>query len=171
MSPRHGWEDISYDDCNLHKLMIGGLIPWLAIVSLTALLPLYYTDNLAVLPALYAVISTFLMFFVGYYLATAAFSFYMPSLTEGASIENHNNTLILYSIGLLATLEILKNTLPVDLAMLNFFPLYVLYIMWKGDLYLKVTALNQGRYVVLSLLSVIAPPYLMQHLFNLILPI
>lgn len=170
MSPRNGWEDIAYDDPDIHKLIAGGLIPWLVLTAATSLIGFIYADSFALLPALHGVICTFLMFFIAYYFGVFMFSFYMPSITKGMAIEQHNNTLILFSIGLLATIEMMKNCLPVNLAMLNFFPLYVLFIMWRGARYLKVCRQYQMRYVILSALAVIIPPYLLKVLFSLILP-
>lgn len=170
ISPKNGWEDIAYDDSDVQRLITGGFIPWLVIASLVSLLGLYYTQSFSVLSVLHSLISTFLVFFIGYYISVALFSFYMPSLTHGDSIESHNNTFLLYNVALLATIGIIRDALPIDLAMLNFFPLYVLYIMWRGARYLKVSRLEQGRFILLSLIGVIVPPYLLQVLFSLILP-
>lgn len=170
MSPVHGWEDISYDAPDSRRLVVSALIPWLILVSLSSMLPGVYSGTLTLLSALHSVIATFLMFFITYYLAVAAFSFYMPSLSGGSAREQNNNTLILFSVCLLALIEMIKNCLPVDLGMLNFFPLYVLYIMWRGARYLKVTRSNRLQYVCLAFLTILLPPYILKFIFSLILP-
>lgn len=170
MSPAHGWEDISYDAPDARAMVTHALLPWLIVVALSSLLGCYFDGTLSLITGLHSVLSTFLMFFVTYYLGVAAFEFYMPSITSGHSIESNNSLLILFSISLLGLIEVLKNCMPVDMAMINFFPLYVLYIMWAGARYVKVNYNNRSNFATLSLFAVILPPYILQFLFSLILP-
>lgn len=169
LSPKHGWEDIAYDDPSLRKLMVSGFVPWLVIAAATALVPFVYRDDYNVLMMIIAVMIMFLKYFVTYFIAGFLFQMFIPYLSKGAYNEKNCNTLIMMSIGLLALIGIIKNCVPVDMPVVNFFPLYVLLIMWRGNRFVKVPKINGWRYTALCFMSALLPPYLLQGLFNLIL--
>lgn len=170
LSPTHGWEDISYDSAEPKSLMTSGFIPWISLAAATTFIPLIYSNNNEILPLLQDCIVTFLMFFITYFFAGFAFSFYMPRISFGSSGDKRHHTFILYSLGLLALLSIVKHCLPINLAILNFYPLYVILIMWRGVKYLKVTQPGVIPFISLCLLSIMLPLIILQLLFNLIIP-
>lgn len=170
MSPVHGWEDISYDNPDLRRLMTKGWLVWLLVASCTVVLRPAYMGNFEWFDAMARFLATFIKFFVTFYIGGFMFSAFMGVITQGAGVERLNNTLIVFSVGLLIMIDVIKNCLPVDISMINFFPLYVLYIMWRGERFVKVAAGRQLQYVALSFVSVILPPYLIQMMLNLLLP-
>lgn len=170
LSPRNGWEDIAFDDFEVKPLLTKGFLPWLGLLCLTVLSNLFYSDVFTWLSTISEMIVMFLKYFITYFIAGFAFSVYMPSLTGNTDRERLNNTFLIFSLSLLALIDIIKNCLPIDLAVLNFFPLYVLFIMWRGWRYLKVTPGHHLGFVMLSFFAVIVPPYLLQLFFNIIFP-
>lgn len=170
LSPTHGWEDISYDSADPRRLMMTGFLPWLLLAVATSFLQLIYDPTAQLLQAMMKAIVTFLEYFVTYFFAGFAFSVFMPKLTGRTGGEKRHHTFIMYSLGLLVLLAIAKHCLPMDLAILNFFPLYVILIMWRGARYAKVTDVAVLPFIGVTVFTIILPPILISLLFNLIIP-
>lgn len=169
LSPNHGWEDIAYDNPPLRRLMVSGFVPWLLLAAVSSLVSFFYSGDYNGLMMVIAVLVMFLKYFVTYFIAGFLFQMFIPFLSKGAYVENNCNTLVMMSISLLALIGIIRNCVPVDMPVVNFFPLYVLLIMWRGNRYVKVPRINGWRFTVLCFLSTLLPPFLLQTLFNLIL--
>lgn len=169
LSPKHGWEDVAYDNPPLRSLMVSGFVPWLVVASVSALVPFLRTGDAAGLAMVIAAMVMFLKYFVTYFFAGFLFQLFIPALSKGAYNEQNCNVLLVCSIGLLAFISIIKNCVPVDMPVVNFFPLYVLLIMWRGNRYLKVPKANGFKFAALCFASTLLPPMLLQMLFNLLL--
>ena len=115
-------------------------------------------------------ITTFVMFFIGYFISTFAISFFMAGVTDGDVSEQRNHTFVLYVLGLLELLMIVQNCVPVPMAIIFFLPVYVVIIMWKASRYLRIASGMTGRFVAGSVAGVLAPPYLLMLLMNIVLP-
>lgn len=169
MSPEHGWEDISYDSPDLKKLLVKAFVPWLIIVSLSVIISSFYAHSFEWVAMIFSILATFLKYFITYYIAGFAFSVFMPTFTEGAGSEKLCNSLIIYSLGLLALINLIDNCLPVSLPLLGFFPFYVIFIMFRGMRYCKVAKGRGWPFTFLCAASVVAPPWLLNLFFNLII--
>lgn len=170
LSPTHGWEDISYDSAEPRRLMTTGFLPWLLLAAATSFLQLAYDPTARLLQAIMTAIVTFLQYFLTYFLAGFAFSVFMPKLSARTAGEKRYHTFIMYSLGLLVLLTLVKHCLPMDLAILNFFPLYVILIMWRGARYAKVTDVAVIPFIGLTVFTIIIPPILISLFFKLIIP-
>lgn len=169
LSPKHGWEDIAYDNPPLRPLIVSGFVPWLVVASVSALVPFFRTGDFNGFAMVVATLVMFLKYFVTYFFASFIFQFFMPALTKGVHHEQNSNILLINAIGLLAFISIIKNCVPVDMPVVNFFPLYVLLIMWRGNRYVKVPKTNGFKFAALCFAVTLLPPMLLQMLFNLLL--
>lgn len=170
LSPRHGWEDISYDNPGHKELFVSGFLPFILIVSLSPLIGCIYTGEFEWLYEVGAILKIFLKYFISYFIAGLIFTFYMPVVSQGACKEKQRSVFLMFSLGLLAILDLLHNCLPIDLAVLNFLPLYTLFIMWRGAPYMKVAKGRNASFVFLCFFAVIVAPYLLNLLFSVIMP-
>lgn len=89
---------------------------------------------------------------------------------DGDVSEQRNHTFVLYVLGLLELLMIVQNCVPVPMAIIFFLPVYVVIIMWKASRYLRIASGMTGRFVAGSVAGVLAPPYLLMLLMNIVLP-
>lgn len=168
LSPLKGWEDVSYDGFDAHRIFSKGFIPLILFCALTVFCRWFYHDD-ASLPVLFQqAIICFLKYFAGYYIAVFCFSLYLPICIDGEISANKSSTFILYGLSLLAFVNILQNCAPLDIAVLYLIPLYVFYILWRGIRYLSVSFSGVTTFLCLCLFSICAPPYIIQFLFNLV---
>lgn len=170
LSPGHGWEDISASRIDSRALASAGFYPLTALTALTEFVARFYHDSLTVSQLLMNAITTFVMFFIGYFISTFAISFFMAGVTDGDVSEQRNHTFVLYVLGLLELLMIVQNCVPVPMAIIFFLPVYVVIIMWKASRYLRIASGMTDRFVAGSVAGVLAPPYLLMLLMNIVLP-
>lgn len=170
LSPRRGWEDIAICDTDDAQLLKRGFVPLLILTSVTCLPSLWYHAGATVVGTIENMIGCLVKYIVSYYLASFCFSLYIPSCTGGIMSVSRNNTFLLYTLGLLCVFNMLTNLLPMVPDMLYLFPVYVLFIMWRAITYMEVVFDGVMKFMLLSLISVFLPLFLLQYLFNLIIP-
>lgn len=169
LSPVKGWEDVSYDGFDSHKMFTKGFLPLISFCALTVFCKWFYHDDASAVVLFQQAIVCFLKYFAGYYLAMFCFSLYMPVCTDSHVSLGKCATFVIYSLSLLTFVNILQNCAPLDMAVLYLMPLYVFYIMWRSIRYMSVSFNGVATFLCLCFFSIIVPPYLIQFLFNLVL--
>lgn len=162
LSPARGWEDVALEDPDPRRLMTTGLYPLFAIAALSAFIVGIYDPELTFVDMLQRAIITFVQFFISYYIAQFVFSIFIRRyVTDGLISEDRVSVFISIGLGLLAVLEVIMNCLPVELSLVQFLPLYVAFILWKGAPYLDIMETKMDRFVILAGASIIVPVYLL----------
>lgn len=170
LSPRRGWEDIAIENRTDVFILKGGFLPLIILTSLTCLPGLWYHVDATVAGVIERMVACFVKYIASYYISSLCFSLYIPSCTGGEMSMNKNHTFILYILGILSILNILTNLLPMVPDMLYLLPIYVYFIMWRGVTYMEVKFNGVVQFMVLCLFGLLVPPFLLQYLFNLIIP-
>lgn len=166
LSPAKGWEDVSYDGVDERNLVKFGLCPYLIIVALTVLIQMIYHSELLWLSEIQQVFVTFIKFFVSYCIGVFVLLMNLPGHTDADVTEKRVHTFSAYITGLMATLELIQNCIPLEIAWIWLLPLYVSFIVWRGVSYMTVQPGYDVKFVVVASLSLILPPYIIQLLFN-----
>lgn len=170
LSPVRGWEDISYAGEDYRRLAAEGLYPLLGVASLTVFMAAIYRHGVELSYMIQQAIVTFVKYFVGYFIAVFILGSYIHRDSDAEISEKRNHTFVIYSIGLLAIISIIKNCLPMNLATLNFLPIYVAIVMWRGTRYMAIRPDRVGYFMILAIGAVIVPPFVIGFLFNLVIP-
>ena len=169
LSPKRGWEDASYDGYDAEKLLKCGFMPFIAIVASTVFLrAIMHQDFVWVTLALQAFVC-FLKYFLTYYIAHTVFSYYLTVASDVPYSEKRVTAYLVYTIGILGLINILTNSMPVDMAMIYLLPLYLLIVFWQGTAFMAINYSNRATFTLISVLSIMFPPFIIQILFNLIL--
>ena len=95
---------------------------------------------------------------------------FLSKFIDGELNEKRNTTFITYNIAILAIIKIISNCIPVEISLIQFLPIFVAIVIWKGTKYMAVNKNKLGQFMLLSIGAIIVPPYLLEGLFNLILP-
>lgn len=164
LSPGNGWIDISAEGRDPRRVATRGFYPLVAVVALSALARWWYGD-MEMFTAVVSVLVTFVKYFVTYFIAAFIFPLYSNAIIEGEYNETRTSTFILYTLGLLALINLLRNLLPIDVGIVSFLPFYVLLIMWKGKRYMAVKGGKTLRFIALSVACIMLPVYLIGWLF------
>ena len=171
ISPGKGWEDIAAVGNEPRKICAGGFYPLLGITACSVFIQLLYPLSDTFVASVQQAIITFVRFFISYFLASYVMSIFLKKLVDGGDPnEKKYNTFIIYNLSLLALITIIANCLPMEHPIVQFLPIYVLFVMWTGGRYLVIKVGNEIKFFLLSVISIIVPPYLLGYLFNMLLP-
>lgn len=154
-------------------------LPVIAVCSLSWFARLLYaTDETAfasmadraLLALQYALVS-----FVGMLLAAllsqSIFLATLPRILNGSTVEwgawkGRALNMIMYCITFLGTITLISNVVKVRVALLEFLPFYVVFIIWKGCRYIEVPQRNAGLFMIIASGCIIGLPYLLSFLLN-----
>ena len=170
LSPLRGWEDVEADGFDSHTLLRRGLIPFLAFTAVTVWAGMLYYHEGSPVAFLEQMSVCFIKYFATYYLAMFFFTLYIPTCIDSQLSLEKCSTFINYGVGLLALINIIENLTPPVLALIYILPIYVIFIMWRGLHYMNVSFNGVVKFILLIIFTIVVPPYLIQYLFNFIIP-
>ena len=169
IAPVNGWEDIAGDGNRSRAIAMRGLSITLLIVALTSFTALFYKYDAGVVEVLQAAIVTYVLYWVTFFFADYIFTLYMPGITGSQVEEGQVKTYIAYNVAILSLVTLISNLLPFSFALIQLLPIYVGVIMWRGADYLGVPETKTGKFMMMSVCTVIIPPVLIGMLFELVL--
>ncbi len=170
LSPGMGWEDISHEGQNPQMIATDGLYPIFGIASLSIFITYFYNNDYGLVLLLQRAIIIFVQYFISCFIASFMFSMFIGKYVDGELNQKKSLTLIYYSLALLSIITIISNCLPMELSLVQFLPVYVALVIWKGGKYMAVKNDKMGQYMFFAIISIIVPPILLGYLFNIIIP-
>jgi len=179
-SPQKGWEDLGQDDyfsngrrgrIDIRRLYTFSFIPLIAICSLTAFVRMFFDGGPDFLASLQVVIIEFFSLFLSYHLAVYIFSWLMPRILgdDGQSDQRRDAIMVMYCISVIALIFMLGNVIKVKLALIQFLPFYVIFIIWKGADFVGVPQQSIGQFMLMASASVLGAVYGLSFLFNILM--
>lgn len=178
-SPQRGWEDLEADDyrgdgrrgaIDIRRLYTRCFLPLVALCALTSFVRMLFDGGPDFLGALQTAIIEFFPLFLSYHLAVYVFSWMMPRLVgEGEQPDQRRDAImVLYSISVISLIFLLGNVIKVKLALIQFLPFYVIFIIWKGADFVGVPQRNVGQFMLMASASVLGAVYGLSFLFNIL---
>ena len=147
-----------------------GFLPFIAVCACSAFIKMLYNDSLGFLGALQMAIITFVSLFLAAQSARYAFQIYLPRMVDGAMATDYPRgramMLIMYCLTFLGLITFVSNAVKVRIALIEFLPLYVVFIIWKGWRFVGVREKDLGLFMLLSTVSILGSAYLVSFLLN-----
>ncbi|MDE6489780.1 MAG: hypothetical protein K2L49_01315 [Muribaculaceae bacterium] len=169
LAPAKGWEDVEESSPEPRTTLTRGLIPLLGITAIAVFARAFHFQGLTAGYLITEALTTFIRFFISYYIALFLMSWFMPSLIPADHYdEGRISNFCSLCLGLLAVISILTDCVPVELSLVRFLPVYVIIVMWQGRNYLSIPTERQIRYIIYASLSILAPLGLLDMLFGLL---
>lgn len=179
-SPQKGWEDLAEDDrrsdgrrgdIDIRRLYTHCFLPLVIFCSLTAFVKMLFEGGPDFLGALQNAIIDFFSLFLSYHLAVYIFSWTMPRLCGPHEPTDHRRAamMIMYCISVIALIFLLGNMIKVRLALIQFLPFYVIFIIWKGADYVGVPPRSIGLFMLMASASVLGAVYGLSYLFHVLM--
>lgn len=170
ISPGRGWEDISYAGDKPEAIANDGLYPLFGLASLSAFVRYFYSDSIGLIDMLLLALAIFLQYFVSYFAATFLLSSLAKKYVENEEPnEKKVMTTVSYSLAIMAIITIIENCLPMELSVVQFLPLYVAVVVWKGATYMAIKEAYVGHYMLVAILALIAIPIAMGYVLQAII--
>lgn len=170
LSPKRGWEDVSADGFPPAVLLKSGLLPLAFMAAAAQMLQWAYHPDIAWWIWAERAIVVLLKLIANYYIAYFVFTLYLPTCVDGGFNSTKCNTFIVYGVGMIALISFIINCMPMDFSVLYLLPAYALFVLWRGLHYMSVSFSSVGTFILLIIVAIILPSYLIQALFNIILP-
>lgn len=185
-SPARGWEDLAREEnAEYHKdtsvarpawdenraavMFRHCFLPWTGLCSATVLVRLAYgLDAVAVVQRMLTVfVALFLAAQVGRW-ALAAYGSHL--VTEGSVPRNGRwLQMVLFALGFVALVAAVENVVRVRIALVEFMPLYAVFILWKGWRYGGIAEKNVGIFVGLASVAVLGTVYMVEFLLGAVI--
>lgn len=175
LSPARGWEDV--DEAlldrrlNVRSCYLGGFLPLIITVSLAAFVRMAYTGGPDFLSALARCIVDFISLFLSYHLSIYVISSLMPRFID-PDYEDYGRDqrrlalTSMMSVAFIGLVFLVGNLIKVRVAILDFVPLYAVFIIWKGCRFLGISARQEGLYMIVSSAAILGSVYLLSLIFS-----
>lgn len=168
LRPANGWEDVSSDlgaePGVVSRIYRGDFIPLIGVCSASSLVRvLYGTDFLG---ALAQGLVTFVALFLSYYIACWVLASWMPRLASNDGDSGRYQVMVMYTLSVIALAGLLVNIVKVRLAILDFLPLYTIFVLWKGCRFAGVGPEKEGLFMLLSTACILGSYYILSFIFN-----
>ncbi|MDE6266952.1 MAG: hypothetical protein K2M07_06360 [Muribaculaceae bacterium] len=173
INPRRGWEDIAADSPLPRRMLLSGLIPFILITALTSFVRVCYFTDYTMVDALQNAIITAVTYFATYFIASFIISMQIPLMetpeksNEGAEQTDRVEIFSASIVGILLLITLISNLIPLDLSLLQYLPIYSVYVIWKGAEYLQIDRSKTGRFMIVAVLSILVPVYILGYFFHL----
>lgn len=160
LNPRQAWKDAAVDNYSRRSLLLTGFVPFLSIVALSSMIPVYYHGRMGLVEGIMRGAIDFSGYFVSVYICNYLLDWGLERWVEDRRTDqNRVSTFVLYTIGFMAFISLLVNAFPVELALFAFLPIYAVYILWTGTDYLDVPGDRYPQFLMCVVLLVFLPPY------------
>lgn len=168
LSPDNGWDDLRDSAPAPKHLLKAGFYPLIVLCAITELLPWFYRHDVSMMDGIIGVIASFAAYFTGLYASKLIFDIYLPRVAAHQPDADRVDLLSLCGIGMMILIRIIDNILPWDLVLLQFLPIYVVLVLYKGAKYLDVPASAYFRFTALASVALVLVPIIIYDLLSLI---
>lgn len=169
--PSSGWIQLHKSEIRPEKAVLYFLLPISFLASLSDFFTLLYEIDVKYTDLLVGIVITFFSFFLGYYVALLIAKLFLPVADKEFPHTNYGRILTIGCVGALALIHILDEALPMFDFIIEFFPLWIVFMLYKG---LGLSNLHENKFsYCLGVLSVaiISSPFLIEWFFSLFSPI
>ena len=169
LSPYQGWKDVSHEGVPVNKLLSSGFYPLIAVSALTIFLQGLYHPGFTLVNLVERCIVVFVQYFISFFIARFIFTSFIHRYVVSEISEKRNDSFIIFSLSLLALATLTENCIPIYMPIREFFAIYVAIIMWRGTRYMAVRNDKVERFMIMSILSILVPPFIIGFLFNAVI--
>ena len=178
-SPAKGWEDVQADmERDFDELRTADIttapdyyacfLPIIGICASSAFVRMLYDGGPDFLGALQRALITFVSLFLGSLVSRYGFQFYMPKLVSRGKpvLRGRLMAMTMYSLTFLGMITLVANIVKVRIALIEFLPFYVIFIIWKGWKYVGVDERHEGIFMIIATAFILGSPYLISFLLH-----
>lgn len=165
--PGSGWQRLWYHGPLPEVAGIRFLLPLCILSGLSEFFVYLYQVQVVFSDVLVSAVIQFCSFFLGYFLSLLLLKFAMPKDSEGFSDTPYARLMLMTGIGTLAFFHVLFMALPMFDFILEFLPLWTVYILYEGMRQKKVSESKQMYATGVVCFIVICAPFLIEWLLTL----
>ena len=141
-SPASGWESAKKCGPTPELATIRFFLPICLLSGASEFFSLIYQVNLSFTGLLVAAVISFCSFFIGYYLALVFAKLFLPKDSRDFPSSNYGRLLTMTGVTTLAIFHILFKAIPMFDFIIEFFPLWTIFLLYKG---MKLAEINREK--------------------------
>lgn len=161
LAPSKGWEDVEAANPSSHRALVAGLLPLVFIAALSVGVAAIWEIHPRVSTVVIRAVVTFAVYMLTYFIAIAVLNAVLPRLTFDGTIDHERIRLFAsFDVAMMAIIGILENLLPMNVALLQFMPIYLIIVFHGAMRYLNIDAARVFAFIGISIVAIIVPVYL-----------
>ena len=90
---------------------------------------------------------------------------FLPSISDLEETRSLTRSFCAYITGLLSLQTILESVIPIPVAILQLWPIYVVVIIWRAMAILEVPEAHTGKYFIITIPTLILPSQIIIRFF------
>lgn len=165
-TPVEGWKALKRAGFKTDEFASRCFYPILALAAISDVASMFYEANVTFADWAMQGLSTFIMFFFGYFTVLFLGGFILPKRSRGILKKEIGKQFVMLSMSTLALFWILIQLLPMLEPVLVFLPLWTIYLVFKGVKILRVPDDVKASTVGLLCMLIIGMPLLWNWLFS-----
>lgn len=169
LAPSHGWEEVSGHGAEPDRLAADGMYPLMGLSAATVFISGCYDKTYEVGALVQRAMIQFLALYIAFWIGTALMESYINRFTDTEISTKRPRTVVVYTISLLAIIQIIENLVPVEFTVIKFLPAFAAIVLWKATAYLSISKDDEGPYIIFVLGVLIVPWILLNFIFGAIL--
>ena len=133
VSPSNAWHKI-LNNSSSGTLELSLYYPLIGMLSVSCFAKMLYDKTLVLKNMIIDAAISFAEYFIGYLACAFFISLILPKLQEKDKTvsDGRIKTFVMYNMSILVILDIVQNLLPAEYALLEIFPIYILFIISKA---------------------------------------
>ena len=163
ISPDHGWEDVAETSSPRRAFKLMTIL--LIIAALSPLCSLIYLEHPETLVIWQSTIIVFAAFWATFFVGEFVLGMFLHTLSEDEELNDSIRSFCAYVTGLLSLQVIIDSMLPIPVAILQLWPIYVVIIIWRGMRFFDIPEKHTGKFLLLTVPSLILPSQIIIRLF------
>ena len=169
VSPKVGRDEINVGGIATNRIMRTAFLPLLAILSVTAFVPMVYDKTITLSMSLMMAIIQFSSYFFSYHIVCYLLGGFYPELMKTKGSQARLHELILYCLIYLVLLEIIHNVLPIDFTPIFFLMTYLVWIIYRGAQYMGLDKRKEAWFVVFASALILLTPVVITKLLSMLI--
>lgn len=169
-NPVEGWKKLRRSKISVDNIQTGCFYPLLSFLAISKFTEFFYSVNVSLSKVVSEAVIAFVAYFFGFFCIRMILSWILPEDISKKTESVFGNDFFLISLSSQALFSILMDLFPMIGPILFFLPIWTLYIMFKGVRFFKLPQKYEMKFYVLSVISVIGVPLLIDWGLNAVLP-
>ena len=165
--PTLGWENALQRGPRPEIAVLRFLLPLSLLSAGSEFFSMLYQVQLNFTTVLVSSVITFCSFFLGYYLALVFAKIFLPKDARDFPSTSYGKLMTMIGIGTLAFFHILMMALPMFDFIIEFFPLWTIFIIFRGMKMVVVSAEKQMISLAVMCMVIICSPVLVEWFLSI----
>lgn len=170
LSPVEGWKNLRRSRISIETLQSGCFYPLLALLALSNFADYLYSVNVNLSQVITKAVVAFVSFFFANFSIPVLLCIVTPKDMHEKIKGNYGKAYFIIALSTLAMFSFVTELLPMIWPILIFLPIWTIYLMFKGVRFFHFEQKQEMKFYIMSIVSVIGIPMLIDWIFNIIMP-